>query len=72
MEYSECLPTHLNPWLRGPVSPRFFTGQASESLVHATKAGEILTGLGGHPSVTISDVGMKTDLLHFCSSACIV
>jgi hypothetical protein len=22
MEYSECLPTLLNPWLRGPVSPR--------------------------------------------------
>ena len=31
----------------------FFKAQAAESLVHAQQAGEILTGLGGHPSVRI-------------------
>jgi bacterioferritin len=29
----------------------FFKQQASESLVHAQQAGEILTGLGGHPTM---------------------
>lgn len=32
----------------------FLQGQASESLAHAQKAGEILTGLGGHPSMRIT------------------
>jgi bacterioferritin len=31
-------------WLRG---------QADESLIHAQKAGELITHLGGHPSLTI-------------------
>jgi bacterioferritin len=31
----------------------FLQEQANESLVHAQKAGEILTGLGGHPSMAI-------------------
>jgi len=33
---------------------QFFKDQASESLMHAQQAGEILTGLGGHPSMEIS------------------
>ncbi len=32
---------------------QFFKDQASESLVHAQEAGEIVTGLGGHPSLKI-------------------
>lgn len=32
----------------------FLNGQAAESLTHAQKAGEILTGLGGHPTMRIS------------------
>jgi len=33
---------------------QFFKEQASESLLHAQEAGEIVTGLKGHPSVKIS------------------
>jgi bacterioferritin len=33
---------------------QFFKDQASESLLHAQEAGEIVTGLEGHPSVKIS------------------
>lgn len=32
----------------------FFQAQASESLLHAQRAGEILTGLGGHPSMAVA------------------
>tara|TARA_A100001234_G_C12474876_1_gene320908 strand:- start:111 stop:551 length:441 start_codon:yes stop_codon:yes gene_type:complete len=32
---------------------QFFKDQASESLLHAQEAGEIVTGLGGHPSLNI-------------------
>ena len=32
----------------------FFKEQASESLLHAQEAGEIVTGLEGHPSLNIS------------------
>ena len=31
----------------------FFKAQASESLVHAQEAGELVTGLEGHPSMAI-------------------
>ena len=31
-------------------------GQASESLLHAQQAGEIITGLGGHPSQRIASI----------------
>ncbi|MDA1265011.1 MAG: ferritin-like domain-containing protein [Planctomycetota bacterium] len=34
----------------------FFKAQAAESLLHAEKAGEILTGLGGHPSMRVSQM----------------
>jgi bacterioferritin len=32
----------------------FFKAQATESLLHAQQAGEILTGLGGHPSLRVA------------------
>tara|TARA_B100001989_G_C24396007_1_gene391720 strand:+ start:256 stop:693 length:438 start_codon:yes stop_codon:yes gene_type:complete len=35
---------------------KFFEDQATESLAHAQQAGDIITGLGGHPSVEISNV----------------
>jgi bacterioferritin len=35
--------------------------QASESLVHAQQAGEILTGLGGHPEQGIAPIDESHD-----------
>ena len=35
---------------------QFFRDQANESLLHAQEAGEIVTGLGGHPSLKIQIV----------------
>ncbi|MFT5291781.1 MAG: bacterioferritin [Planctomycetota bacterium] len=34
----------------------FFQAQAVESLQHAQRAGEILTGLGGHPSMHVTQL----------------
>ena len=34
----------------------FFKEQANESLLHAQEAGELVTGLGGHPSVSITNI----------------
>jgi bacterioferritin len=34
----------------------FMKAQASESLLHAQQAGELLTGLGGHPSLGIAPI----------------
>jgi bacterioferritin len=34
----------------------FLKGQATESLVHAQQVGEILTGLEGHPSLSIAPI----------------
>ena len=34
----------------------FFKAQASESLVHAQEAGELVTGLDGHPSMGIPTI----------------
>jgi bacterioferritin len=34
----------------------FLKSQATESLMHAQEAGEILTGLGGHPSQKIATI----------------
>ena len=48
--------THYSLMVRGPNRipiVDLFKAQAAESLVHAQQAGEILTGLGGHPSVRI-------------------
>ena len=46
--------THYALMVRGPYRlpiVDFFQSQASESLAHAQRAGEILTGLGGHPAM---------------------
>lgn len=34
----------------------FFKQQAAESLTHAQQAGDILTGLGGHPSMKVHHI----------------
>jgi bacterioferritin len=34
----------------------FFKQQANESLIHAQQAGEILTGLGGHPTMKVHHI----------------
>ena len=48
--------THFALMVTGPnrlILDKFFKGQSSESLPHAQKAGELLNGLGGHPSQKI-------------------
>ncbi|PSN13133.1 bacterioferritin, partial [filamentous cyanobacterium CCP5] len=45
--------THYSLMVTGPNRipiVDFFKAQASESLTHAQEAGEIITGLEGHPS----------------------
>ncbi len=39
----------------------FMNAQAAESLVHAQQAGEILTGLGGHPEQGIAPIEESHD-----------
>ena len=49
--------THYSLMVTGPHRlpiVQFFQQQATESLLHAQQAGEILTGLEGHPSLTIA------------------
>jgi bacterioferritin len=49
--------THYALMVTGPYRipiVDFFKAQANESLVHALQAGEILTGLQGHPSLKIA------------------
>jgi bacterioferritin len=51
--------THYALMVRGPYRlpiVAFLQQQASESLLHAQRAGEIMTGLGGHPSMRISKI----------------
>ena len=51
--------THYSLMIFGPNRLpliEFFKGQASESLLHATLAGEHITGLGGHPPLNIQDI----------------
>ena len=51
--------THFALMVTGPnrlILDKFFKGQASESLDHALQAGELLTGLGGHPSQKIPNI----------------
>ena len=48
--------THFALMVTGPsrlILDKFFKSQAEESLLHAQQAGELLTGLGGHPSQKI-------------------
>lgn len=49
--------THYSLMISGPHRiplVEFMKAQATESLMHAQQAGEILTGLGGHPSTAIA------------------
>jgi bacterioferritin len=51
--------THYSLMVTGPNRipiVQFLKAQASESLLHAQQAGEILTGLNGHPSLTIAPI----------------
>ena len=51
--------THFALMVTGPnrlILDKFFKAQASESLDHAQQAGELLTGLGGHPSQKIPKI----------------
>ena len=51
--------THYSLMVAGPNRipiVQFMKGQASESLMHAQQAGEILTGLGGHPTQKIAPI----------------
>ena len=51
--------THYALMVTGPYRQPivdFMKAQANESLLHAQQAGELLTGLGGHPSQQISTI----------------
>jgi len=51
--------THYGLMVTGPYRQPivdFMKAQAAESLVHAEQAGEIITGLGGHPSQRIAEI----------------
>ena len=51
--------THYSLMIIGPNRiplVAFMKSQAAESLLHAQSAGEILTGLGGHPSLGIARI----------------
>ncbi len=51
--------THYALMVTGPNRipiVQFLKAQATESLLHAQQAGEILTGLGGHPSLRIAPI----------------
>src|ERR687885_1215882 len=51
--------THYSLMVTGPNRipiVQFFKAQATESLLHAQQAGEILTGLEGHPSQRIAPI----------------
>ncbi len=51
--------THYALMITGPNRipiVQFLKAQATESLVHAQQAGEILTGLDGHPSLRIAPI----------------
>ncbi len=51
--------THFALMVTGPnriILDKFFKSQASESLEHAQQAGELLTGLNGHPSQVIPNI----------------
>jgi bacterioferritin len=51
--------THYSLMVTGPHRipiVQFMQGQAAESLQHAQQAGEILTGLGGHPNQGVAEI----------------
>lgn len=51
--------THYALMVTGPLRiplVTFFQEQATESLQHAQRAGEIMTGLGGHPEMKVTPI----------------
>ena len=51
--------THYSLMITGPYRlpiVEFLKEQANESLLHAQQAGELLTGLDGHPSQKIAEI----------------
>ena len=51
--------THSSMMVSGPYRipiVEFLQAQANESLVHAQEAGELLSGLEGHPSQKIAEI----------------
>lgn len=51
--------THYSLMVTGPNRipiVAFMKAQAAESLLHAQQAGELLTGLGGHPTLKIASI----------------
>ena len=51
--------THFALMVTGPnrlILDKFFKAQATESLQHAQQSGELLTGLGGHPTQSIPEI----------------
>ena len=60
--------THYSLVITGPNRlplVAFMKAQASESLLHAQQAGEILTGLGGHPDQGIApDKILRESIAH--------
>ena len=64
--------THSSLMISGPNRipiVEFLQGQATESLTHAQQAGELLTGLDGHPSQKIAKIEESNrhsieDILH--------
>lgn len=51
--------THYALMVTGPNRipiVEFFQAQAAESLTHAQRAGEILTGIGGHPNMHVAPI----------------
>ena len=51
--------THYSLMVIGPYRlsiVQFLKEQANESLLHAQQAGELLTGLGGHPSQKVAHI----------------
>ncbi|MEW6475958.1 MAG: ferritin-like domain-containing protein [Actinomycetota bacterium] len=56
--------THYSLVITGPNRlplVEFMRAQAAESLVHAQQAGEVLTGLGGHPDQGIAPIEESHD-----------
>ena len=56
--------THYSLVITGPHRipiVEFMKSQATESLAHAQNAGEILTGLGGHPEMAVSPLEESHD-----------
>ena len=59
--------THSSMMVSGPHRipiVDFLKEQANESLLHAQQAGEILTGLDGHPTQNIAEIKEDNEMLN--------